>query len=498
MRCIDQVRTLEVSQFINYTTDGKFTSQNVKFNRNIQFYTPIINPKIKYFYYPSCKETILAAYMKRHKPVILEEYDENIDLFPFMKKYHVQSKSWDEQTYIQSMKPPSKSAMYQRAYEKYLQDHRIRYTVTPFTKIEKMKTTKYKAPRLIQAYDPMFNIKFGRHIKALEHKTISHKKIGKHFGKGTTELISNKILYFSKKYKWYTEGDHKSFDAHVTDEQNAATHRSYAACTQHDKELQKMAKKTRVNKCMSQSGDRYKIKGTVMSGSPDTSFKNCKINLAILDRTIAVYRLTNPLFRGEAIVNGDDFIIFSNYAIDIKLFASLLRCCNMECELLPSTNVITNVSFCGSKLCICENGQSLLIHDFTKVLDTFGMTHRVNVDRERYLNDLAICFAYMHAHEPIGHAFSTAFNIKITPNNIPIPNTVEDKLQYIMSTLTIPFISTGIITDSIYRAYPDIDKWISKIHALPSLIKSKTSSTPINVHIDHNNEQISVTETNLK
>lgn len=404
-----------------------------------------------------------------------------------MKKYKLVVTPWDEETYISSMKPAFKQVLYRAALEEYHSDGRLRVSIRPFTKIEKMKATKYKAPRMIQARQPIFNIKYGRYIKALEHASIAHKKIGLHLGKGTLSQISQKFDKLRRKYSWYTEGDHKSFDAHVTPEHKRALHKHYQACFGHNSELRELSRKTINNKCRTLHGDSYTVQGTVMSGDVDTAYGNCRINLAILEAA-----LDRLWIRGEAIVNGDDFVLFTDRPIPTVAMKSLLATFNMECELQPSTTCITDVSFCGSKLCMMEGGEMLLFHTPEKILDTFGMTHRVEVPRDKYLTDLATCFAYMEAHNPIGHAFAKAFNINVDPSNIPQLTTLETKLQYILSNLNIPSFSTGIITESMYRAYPSIDDWINKIHSLPSLIKTNTSTHPSSVYINHDNETIHV------
>lgn len=42
--------------------------------------------------------------------------------------------------------------------------------VTPFAKIEKVKASNYKAPRMIQGRDVTFNIKYAKFIKPLESR----------------------------------------------------------------------------------------------------------------------------------------------------------------------------------------------------------------------------------------------------------------------------------------------------------------------------------------
>nr|QTJ63577.1 RNA-dependent RNA polymerase [Hymenopteran tombus-related virus] len=402
-----------------------------------------------------------------------------------MKRHVLVVPPWTEDEYIASMKPAFKQKMYRRVYENYLQDGRVPSVVQPFTKIEKLKTSKYKAPRMIQARHPMFNIKFGRFIKALEHASIAHKKIGRHLGKGTTDQIAKKLQYLARKYPYYTEGDHKAFDAHVTIEQKRHLHKFYQSCFKHNAELRSLANRTIYNRCYTLHGDKWLVGGTVMSGDVDTSFGNCRINQAILDNMLFDFKI-----KGEVIVNGDDFVIFSEAPIPTEQAITYLLTHNMECELQPSTQIITDVSFCGSKLVISEAGEPTLLRDMRKNIDTYGMTHRIMVSRDQYLKDLATCYAYMEAHNPIGHAFATAFKIDVDPKAIPSLDTLETKLQYKMSTLAITHKSTGQITDSMYRAMPDIDDIIAIIHRLPYHVQERSNPPPLSIFIDHDHEQL--------
>lgn len=383
------------------------------------------------------------------------------------------------------MKPPSKSQMYQRVLEEMQQTNRYKSLVTPFTKIEKMKTTKYKAPRMIQARHPSFNILYGSFVKSLEHQIIHHPYYGRHFGKGTSDTIAQRIYRLKRKYKFVTEGDHKTFDSHVTIDHKKAFHTYLSSCFQHDKTLTRLARQTLSNFCISRDGIKYRVKGTVMSGDVDTSFGNCMINLAILKELLQQLSLD-----GEAIVNGDDFLLFTNHPINTDKAKEILHTMNMETDLKQSQTSILNVEFCGSKLVLEGSGKYVLLHNPQKALDTYGMTHHIHVDRNKYLRDLAVCYAHMEAHNPIGYHFAQAFNITIDPDNIPIPDTVEAKLKYYMSTLVIEHISKGEITHDILYAYPDIEHQITRIYQLPKLINTRIARQLPNIHIDHDHEII--------
>lgn len=373
-------------------------------------------------------------------------------------------------------------------YEQYLQDNKIKSVIIPFTKIEKMKTNKYKPPRMIQARHQIFNILYGRYIKPLEHYVIHHPYLGRHFGKGTIQTISNRINKLRCKYTYYTEGDHKTFDAHVTIQHKQMLHKFYQSCYNHNSELRDLSKRTINNTCITRDNIKYKVKGTVMSGDVDTSFGNCLINIAILKDC-----LQNLNIKGEVIVNGDDFLIFSDVIIPTQDMTKLLLTHNMECDLKPSKTRIEDVEFCGSKLVQLSNGTYTLMNNPVKMLDTFGMTHHVHVKRDDYLRDLKICYSYVNLENPIGHHLTKAFNITFPDLSQPTVKSLEASFQYHAKLSQPRFISDGSITESIYRAYPDIDSYIQAIYRLSHNINNHYMAKTIdNIYINHNSDEISI------
>lgn len=57
----------------------------------------------------------------------------------------------DEEDYVKSMPTSSKRNQYYEALNRIRGDAKVSSRVTPFTKIEKMPLSRYKAPRMIQA-----------------------------------------------------------------------------------------------------------------------------------------------------------------------------------------------------------------------------------------------------------------------------------------------------------------------------------------------------------
>lgn len=258
---------------------------------------------------------------------------------------------------------------------------------------------------MIQARHPTFNIEFGRYIKPLEWQVTKYGKKSHNFGKGNYDEVGARIDKLRVQYTHYTEGDHSTFDAHVTKEMLQLTHRFYRECYEgYRSEINELTKRTLVNKCRSRRGDSYKVEGTRMSGDVDTSFGNCLINYAILKECLAIHGL-----EGDAIVNGDDFILFTNEVVP-PTFRDTLLTFNMETEMKPTTTNIHTVEFCRAKMIINSAGRITMMADIERLTKTFGMTHKLLTDYALFLLESLICCVAMNQHSPTGNYWRLLWN----------------------------------------------------------------------------------------
>nr|QTJ63604.1 RNA-dependent RNA polymerase [Raphidiopteran tombus-related virus] len=276
------------------------------------------------------------------------------------------------------------------------QGGKVTNIITPFTKIEKLSTSKYKAPRLIQARHKSFNIEYGCYIKPLEQflgKEHHHKH---HFGKGNYDEIARRINKLRKRYRYYTEADHSTFDAHVTVEMLRLTHTFYQSVYRHDRKLRRLSAQTINNNCKSRQGDHYRIRGTRMSGDVDTSLGNSLINYAIIMRILDELGI-----KGDAIVNGDDSIIFSDEPIPV-VAVDLFRKYNMETVMNKSTDNIYEVEFCRTKLCLNGDGNFTMMIDPKRIVKIFGMTNSQIKSYQTYLIEVLVCMQSINKSSLIG------------------------------------------------------------------------------------------------
>lgn len=336
----------------------------------------------------------------------------------------------------------------------------------PFTKIEKMTTKKYKPPRMIQARHITFNISYGCFIKPLEEHVFKGP-LKHHFGKGNYDEQARRIIKCKQMYKYFTELDHDSFDAHITQQMLSLTHKFYLACYRHNKELRELTKRTLVNFCRSRQGDKYIVTGTRMSGDVDTSLGNSLINYAIIKHMLELMGLD-----GEVIVNGDDSIIFTNEPINISVAVAILKTMNMNSKMKPSVTNIHQVEFCQSKIVMKNDGQYTMMMNPERLYTKFGMTYK-NLPFKQYqlyLNELIYCLAFSHINTPVGYAWLSLLDEQLIDAIKKKQILTPKKMKYIEKSIFLVMerenkseVCDNEITHSMYEAYPELDEILVKI-----------------------------------
>lgn len=418
----------------------------------------------------------------------MPEYDPSLiqPLYRHIKKFVTHPTKMTPQEYIDTM--GTKKPLYQNAYDTYLGDKRIRYSIKPFTKLEKMPTSKYKPPRMIQARHPIFNIHYGVFIKPLEIKLCKYNKRScRHFGKGNYDEIAAKIKYFKNKYRYYTEADHKEFDAHVTPQMLRLTHIFYESCYGHDPKLRALSKRTITNTCITRDGDKYRVYGTRMSGDVDTSLGNSLINYAIIKEV-----LDRLGIRGDAIVNGDDSIIFSDQPIPNEA-TELFKRFNMETKMKPSQENICKVEFCRTKYVVKSNGVPTMMMDPQRIYEIFGMTHsnKAFSNYTEYLYEVAFCNSIINSNTPMGKAWqltlNNRFRSKIERQDYSLKY-VEDNIKRSLLSQRNLEPSLDEFTYTMFQAWPLCVEYYNKIQK----ICFRPRATSVEIYINHDNEKLFV------
>lgn len=328
-----------------------------------------------------------------------------------------------------------------------------------------MTREKYKPPRMIQARHLSFNIKYGRFIKPLETVVTKQSKYKHCFGKGDYDEVASRIMKHKVKYKYYTELDHDSFDAHVTTEMLEMTHNYYVACyPNYEKEIRNLANKTIVNKCKTRTGDKYVVRGTRMSGDVDTSFGNSLINYAIIKQALSILQI-----KGDVIVNGDDSIIFSEKPLG-KEFADLMIKFNMVSKIKPSLTSIHSVEFCRTKLVINNLGNYTMLMDPERIESVYGMTYKSISSYKKYLKETAYCNSKINKATPLGAFWGKLYEgITRPPERIDYIKDISRFTQVDRNLVRVALRelhteeSSDEITQSMIEAYPSIITLVDKL-----------------------------------
>lgn len=409
-------------------------------------YRPSITSPHAFYIYPQCGVTTTAAIINRHRPQTLDEYNPGLFLSTgHLQRFKRHPRRWTREEYADSFRDPGKCRFYHGiAADIDAGRKRVSPSVQPFTKMEKMSSNKYKAPRLIQARNPTFNIEYGRYIKPLERAC----KDDVHIGKGNFDQIGYKVDKLARRYKYYTECDHTSFDAHVTVAMLNLTHRFYQSCYPNDRELVRLATRTINNHCYTRNGERYHIRGTRMSGDVDTSFGNSLINYHILKDALKRAKID-----GDVIVQGDDSIIYTNIPLGPE-FTKMLREYNMESKLSPSTTNIHHVEYCSSKLVYTSSGRATMAADPQRLRDRFGFCFRPYDDKTyaKYLRAVSHCNWCLTKNTPANKAWTRVDRITLRQLRL----LEADEIFYLHEESDgVRLCESDVPTPSMIEAYPD-------------------------------------------
>ena len=164
----------------------------------------------------------------------------------------------------------------------------------------------------------------------------------------------------------------------------------------HDKKLRILSSKTLNNSCSTRDGIRYKAKGSRMSGDVDTSLGNSLINYAIIKEVL--YQLG---IEGDAIVNGDDSIIFTNEPIPQDKAKKIFQTLNQETKIQVTQTNIHKVEFCRTKYVINNLGQPTMMINLDRLTDIFGMTYKNTGDYMEYCRQVIACNIACNSANPL-------------------------------------------------------------------------------------------------
>lgn len=445
-----------------------------RLQRRISYY-PSLSQPTGFYYYGQSSESFAASLANRHLPVTLPEYDSRLFVRQrFLRQFKTKCRPWTYDEYINSIDDTTKRNFYRKVYAGMQQGQPIRAYISPFTKLEKVSTTGYKPPRLIQGRHPTFNLAYGRYIKCLERR-LKHRI---QFGKGTYDQIGAKVEKLRRRWKYYMECDHTSFDAHVTVDMLRLIHQFYLSCFSDDRELRELSRRTINNNAYSRNGETYKIRGTRMSGDVDTSLGNSLLNYYILRSA-----LDDLGIESEVIVNGDDSIIFTNVPLDPATLTAQLRRYNMDSRPGVLTQNIHKIEFCRTRLVYHPNGHPTMMFDYKRLRSIYGMTYKHYTMKQymEYLKLIQHCNFMINNNSPIRFEWTPNLHTQLIIDDRQLKRVFDKQLSN-------KLWETNVITPSVLEAYPDF-KLGHKVPLYNNRLKNYKSK---NIIINHSIKELTI------
>jgi hypothetical protein len=207
---------------------------------------------------------------------------------------------------------PCKKETYRRAYE-YLDRNNIEHRnsmVKAMIKFEKAGTDKiHKGPRLIQYRGPIYTAELASYIAPVEKRVYDLELNGfKCFAKHMNSIQrAEAIVSMGGPDRAYVMLDHKHYEGHIGVEALKFEHSVYDWLYGHDKHLSEILSWQLRNTVYARSGQKWKIRGTRMSGDYNTSSGANIINLAAI--SLWAKHIGVPDHELRVLLDGDDCVI---------------------------------------------------------------------------------------------------------------------------------------------------------------------------------------------
>lgn len=295
--------------------------------------------------------------------------------------------AWSYQTVLNGYSGSMK-ARYEMAYDKIrngLLVGKMEARISAFTKAERFDVSKleWKAPRLIEARRPEFNLEIARFLKPIEKVVYQHAIKGpdgvvtRVFAGGMTATERAKAI--RKKLGCFKDGvaisvDFSRFDMHTNIRQLRSVDGLYLALLGNS-DFQRLLSYKHVNKGYTATGISFTSTGARMSGDMDTLLGNSIVCYCMV-ASCAEYLLGNKY---NLLVQGDDAIVFMESkqahvfmerASDI--FAEMGHKAVFEGGLVSDAR---RIRFCQASM-VQSDGEYRMVRDPLKCVSNFGSSHK--------------------------------------------------------------------------------------------------------------------------
>lgn len=290
-------------------------------------------------------------------------------------------------------------------------------SIKMFIKQEKFNPTSKvnPDPRAIQFRAAPYCVVLGSYLKPIEHHVyhISCANAGvpptRNIAKGLNNvdrayLLRQKADAFDDPV--FVGLDASRFDKHVSKELLELEHAVYLASNP-DSYFREILTWQLTNKCFSNLGLVYKVRGRRMSGDMNTAVGNCLIMLMML----IAYCTHMQLRKWDCLDDGDDVVLIiersSLHKLD-NLFETFLHF-GMEMKIECITDNIHKVLFCKTHIVEFSPGRLKFVRDFRSVISTAisGTRHWSSVRyRTRVIHSIGVCELILNLGVPVLQEFA--------------------------------------------------------------------------------------------
>ncbi len=404
----------------------------------------------EHFYFNKCCCNELMALKERHCVPNLKEVDTTLlrrELFrlaDFLQPYFERGSPVSHEELMSKTRMSIKKR-YERAFRNIKNNRMIIddkcAMITAFIKFEKMSKRKLTgAPRLIQfrSFEYLYTLKSNLVVYSSKIKTIDDLYDGQRLSTYFTKTMDGPTCARTMYEAWTKFKnpvaiclDHSCFDGHISEEM-LELEREYFGKILKSKELDYLLKKQQVNKGVTQSGLRYKVRGKRMSGEYNTSDGNSALNLAMY-KALCLY--LQILFQ-FIFVNGDDSVLMVEFE-DWEKIKQLIV--NDKLPWFHRFNMETKVdrvcfNFNQITYCQCSpirvGGDWRLVRDPLRSMSRFCYAAKKYQNcASRYLAGSALCELAVNSGIPI----LQSFYLGILAENMVRPLGSIDKMPAILS-----------------------------------------------------------------
>lgn len=256
--------------------------------------------------------------------------------------------------------------------------------ISAFTKAERFDVAQleWKAPRLIEARRPEYNLEIARFLKPIEKVVYQHAVRGpdgvktRVFAGGMT--AEERASVIRQKLMGFVDGraisvDFSRFDMHTSVKQLRSVDGLYLSLVS-DSDFQRLLSYKHVNKGYTATGIGFTCEGARMSGDMDTLLGNSIVSYCM------VASCCNKLLRRyNVLVQGDDAICFMEASDAEKfvqqapnMFAEMGHKVKFESGIVADAR---EVKFCQANM-IHTDGKFRMVRDPLKCLSNFGSSHK--------------------------------------------------------------------------------------------------------------------------